>query len=879
MRRFVAGMACSALVVGLVLAVNTHNAQAAAVTSVPRPDHIVIVLEENRAEQNILGNPDAPFINSLAASGANMTSFFAETHPSQPNYLALFSGSTQGVTDDSCPHAFATANLGAQVIGAGLDFTGYSESLPSVGYTGCTSGRYARKHNPWVNFTSVPASANQPFTAFPTDYSTLPQVSFVIPNLDNDMHDGTIAQGDTWLQNNLGGYITWAQTHNSVFALTFDEDDHSQSNQIPTILTGQRIQQSAYTETVNHYNLLRTIEDAFGLPGIGASASASPLLDIWAAPVGNQAPVAAFSSSCSGLGCTLNGSGSVDPDGSISSYAWVFGDSQTGSGVTPSHTYASDGTYSVRLTVTDDQGATDSVTHQVSVSAGGGAVSFVGAAHGPPGSVKIQQLTVPASVTAGDTMVLVFTRATTVAWTGPGGVSGWNQLDSFDNAGVTSTVWRKTASGADAGTSVQFTSGTFSKGVLELVVYRNVATGAAVLAHSGDSTQTAHTTPTVSAPAGARVLSVWSDKSSGTTVWTAPGTVTTRDTAIGTGDGRYGVLVADSGGPVNAGSYGNLTATTDATSNRGDMWTIALPAAGPPPNSPPVAAFSSSCTARSCSFDGSGSADPDGSINSYAWTFGDSGVGSGVAPAHGYATDGTYSVTLTVTDNQGATGSVTHQLSVAAGGGGGSVSFVAAAHGPGGSVKIEQLTVPASVNAGDTMLLMFTRATAVAWTGPAGVTGWTQLDSFDNSSVTSTVWQKTAASSDAGAVLRFTSASFSKGVLELVVYRGASNAAPVLAHSADSGQAVHVTPTISAPASATVVSLWSDKSTATSSWSAPVSVTTRDTAIGTGDGRYGALVADSGGPVTGGTYGNLTATADAVGTRGAMWTIALSPGN
>jgi hypothetical protein len=141
------------------------------------------------------------------------------------------------------------------------------------------------------------------------------------------------------------------------------------------------------------------------------------------------------------------------------------------------------------------------------------------------------------------------------------------------------------------------------------------------------------------------------------------------------------------------------------------------------------------------------------------------------------------------------------------------------------------------------------------------------------------VWQKTAASSDAGAVLRFTSASFSKGVLELVVYRGASNAAPVLAHSADSGQAVHVTPTISAPASATVVSLWSDKSTATSSWSAPVSVTTRDTAIGTGDGRYGALVADSGGPVTGGTYGNLTATADAVGTRGAMWTIALSPGN
>ena len=103
------------------------------------------------------------------------------------------------MTDDSCPHTFAGANLGSQALAAGLGFAGYSEGLPSVGYTGCTSGRYARKHNPWVNFTNVPAASNQPLTSFPTDYSTLPAVSFVIPNLDHDMHDGTIAQGDTWI--------------------------------------------------------------------------------------------------------------------------------------------------------------------------------------------------------------------------------------------------------------------------------------------------------------------------------------------------------------------------------------------------------------------------------------------------------------------------------------------------------------------------------------------------------------------------------------------------------------------------------------------------------------------------------------------------------
>ena len=109
----------------------------------------------------IIGNTAAPYINtSLVPEAALMTNSHAIGHPSQPNYLALFSGSTQGVTDDSCPHSFSVANLGSEALAAGKSFAGYSESMLIDGFTGCSSpnGLYARKHNPWVNFTNVPAS-------------------------------------------------------------------------------------------------------------------------------------------------------------------------------------------------------------------------------------------------------------------------------------------------------------------------------------------------------------------------------------------------------------------------------------------------------------------------------------------------------------------------------------------------------------------------------------------------------------------------------------------------------------------------------------------------------------------------------------------------
>jgi hypothetical protein len=171
--------------------------------------------------------------------------------------------------------------LGSELIAASKTFTGFSEDLPSVGSTICTSGAYARKHNPWSDFSNVPTASNQPFTSFPTDFTTLPTISIVVPNLNDDMHDGTIAQADTWLQSNLGSYIQFAQTHNSLLIVTWDEDDSSSGNHIPTIFVGQMVKQGQFGEVINHFNVLRTLEDLYGLAHAGQSANVSPITDVW----------------------------------------------------------------------------------------------------------------------------------------------------------------------------------------------------------------------------------------------------------------------------------------------------------------------------------------------------------------------------------------------------------------------------------------------------------------------------------------------------------------------------------------------------------------------------------------------------------------------
>jgi hypothetical protein len=221
-------------------------------------------------------------MNFLMSQGVNFMNYYAIEHPSQPNYLDLFAGSSQGVTDDKVPATKFTAdNLAKELLKKGYSFTGYSEDLPSIGFNGESNGDYARKHNPWVNFSNVPTDANQPLENFPVNFNKLPTVSFVIPNLRHDMHDGTIEEADQWLKENIDLYVQWAKTHNSLLIVTWDEDDGSQKNKIPTFMVGPMVKKEQFNEEVNHYQLLRTIEDIYELSPVGESKSVKPIMSIW----------------------------------------------------------------------------------------------------------------------------------------------------------------------------------------------------------------------------------------------------------------------------------------------------------------------------------------------------------------------------------------------------------------------------------------------------------------------------------------------------------------------------------------------------------------------------------------------------------------------
>lgn len=266
----------------------------ASVAAAP-PAHIVIVVEENHSFEQIIGNPSAPFINFLSSGGTLLTNFYAITHPSQPNYLHLFSGSDQGVTTNSIPSGapFTTANLAASLLENGQTFIGYADGLPYVGSLDEAAYSYYRKHNPWVNWQSetlipepgsnqISPELNRPFTDFATDFAMLPTVSFVVPDLDHDMHDGTIAMADEWLAHNLGAYAAWASVpeHNSVLIITWDEDESLSRNRIPTIFYGGNIRQGTMGATWSLYHLLRWVQDRCGTAISGAARDVVPIAGI-----------------------------------------------------------------------------------------------------------------------------------------------------------------------------------------------------------------------------------------------------------------------------------------------------------------------------------------------------------------------------------------------------------------------------------------------------------------------------------------------------------------------------------------------------------------------------------------------------------------------
>lgn len=248
-----------------------------------KPRSIVVVIEENKSFKQIVNDPqESTYLHALGSRGAIFTNSHGVAHPSQPNYFALFSGQTDR-NGDGCPPAGISptaANLGSELIAAHRTFRAYAEDQPSVGFTGCTNAQYASKHAPWTHFTNIPTSSWVPFSTL-RSYDALPDVAFVIPNLVHDMHSASIESGDAWLREHIDPVVKWADAHDTLLIVTWDEDSSPRTNHIATFFVGPMVKPGRYDEPITHFNVLRTIEDFEGTAHAGAAALAPPILDCW----------------------------------------------------------------------------------------------------------------------------------------------------------------------------------------------------------------------------------------------------------------------------------------------------------------------------------------------------------------------------------------------------------------------------------------------------------------------------------------------------------------------------------------------------------------------------------------------------------------------
>jgi phosphatidylinositol-3-phosphatase len=258
---------------------------------VPHFTHVVLVVFENHEASSIVGSPDAPTFNAVAHRYAAMTDYTAVAHPSLPNYLALVSGSTQGITSDCTGCIVGARSLADTLAAAGKTWKTYAEDLPYPGFTGGSAGRYAKKHDPFLYFRDVADSRARrnrvvPFPQLARDLAAhrLPDFSLVIPNLCDDMHDCSVSTGDAWLKAHVVPLLHSPALRGGVVFVVFDEgtSDEGGGGHTEALALGPTVRHgSRFSKATNHYGLLRTIEDAWGLPRLGFSRTGTPIGGIW----------------------------------------------------------------------------------------------------------------------------------------------------------------------------------------------------------------------------------------------------------------------------------------------------------------------------------------------------------------------------------------------------------------------------------------------------------------------------------------------------------------------------------------------------------------------------------------------------------------------
>ena len=238
---------------------------------------IALIVEENHPYGTIVGSKQAPYINgTLIRHGALLTRYYAITHPSLPNYLALDSGSTQGCTSDVCG-SYRARDLGGQLTRARKSWAGYMESMPGP-CVRTTVRLYAAKHNPFVHFTDVLKNrCASHVVPMPRKMPTsLHRFTWITPNLLDDMHDGTIQRGDTWLKDHVPA-IMRGLGPNGLLIVTWDEGSSSQrASHVATILYGPIVRKGIRVSAkTNHYSLLRLMESRLRLAHLAKARRAT----------------------------------------------------------------------------------------------------------------------------------------------------------------------------------------------------------------------------------------------------------------------------------------------------------------------------------------------------------------------------------------------------------------------------------------------------------------------------------------------------------------------------------------------------------------------------------------------------------------------------
>jgi hypothetical protein len=254
--------------------------------------HVFVVVEENANYSDVIGSPSMPYLNALANQYGLAANYFANAHPSIPNYFELATGQILTLIDASTPHTFPVSddNVVRELLAAGKTWKSYAEDLPSIGYTGGDTGRYAVRHNPLAYLTDVQNDVKQvqnlvPFSQLAADLNTanLPEYSFIVPNLCNDAHDCPLSSADTWLKANIDPLINSPQFQkDGLLLIVFDEantlDFTAGGGHVGAVIVSPLAKRSYKSIAFyQHRSVLRLTLEGLGvtkLPGDAATAPA-----------------------------------------------------------------------------------------------------------------------------------------------------------------------------------------------------------------------------------------------------------------------------------------------------------------------------------------------------------------------------------------------------------------------------------------------------------------------------------------------------------------------------------------------------------------------------------------------------------------------------